>query len=144
MQHDSSNNSPNPADLQISGSILVVDDDGYIATAVSNMLSQAGADVDLADSASTALESLTQRSADVVITDLVMEDSNGFDLLKDIHAIDNSISVVIMTSHANPDLESKATDIGANGFLRKPFDSMTCVQVAAAALNQRRHKLGLI
>lgn len=140
MQHDPSKKSGNP---QIAGSILVVDDDRDIASAVSSMLSNAGADVDLADSASNAMESLSKREVDVVITDLVMEGGDGFELLKNIQAMNNTISVIVMTSHANPDLESHATNIGANGFLRKPFDSVTCIQAAAEALNARRTKLGL-
>ncbi len=143
MQQEPLNDSQEPGSASLTGSILVVDDDRYIGSAVSKMLSEAGADVDQVDSASNALESLNERAADVVITDLVMNDADGFQLLKEIHAIDNSISVIIMTSHANPDLESKASAIGANGFLRKPFDSSTCVQAAAEALNLRRKKLGL-
>ena len=124
-------------------SILVVDDDSVIANAVSKMLRDAGATVHVADSPNRAIEIFEQQTIDVVLTDLIMEGADGLELMASIRSVDNSVSVIIMTSHASPDVATKVNEMGANGFLRKPFDSSTCVDAAVVGLNTRRKILGL-
>lgn len=122
---------------------LVVDDDPVIAEAVKKMLLKAGAEVDVIHSAEAAMETFDSASCDVVVTDLVMEGSSGLELLKEIRERDSSIGVVLMTSHAAPDIADQARDSGANGFLRKPFKIDACITEAVAALSYRRQQLGL-
>ena len=124
-------------------SILVVDDDSVIANAVSKMLRDAGATVHVADSPNRAIEIFEQQTIDVVLTDLIMEGTDGLELMASIRSVDNSVSVIIMTSHASPDVATKVNEMGANGFLRKPFDSSTCVDAVVVGLNTRRKILGL-
>jgi len=123
--------------------ILVVDDDSVIAKAVSKMLSGAGATVHVAESPKRAIEIFDQQTIDVVMTDLIMEEQDGLELMQSIRSVDNSVSVIIMTSHASPDVANKVNEMGANGFLRKPFNSSTCVDAAVVGLNTRRKMLGL-
>jgi len=123
--------------------ILVVDDDSVIAEAVSKMLRVAGATVHVAESPQRAIEIFDQQAIDLVITDLIMEDQDGLELMQSIRSVDNSVSVIIMTSHASPDVASRINEMGANGFLRKPFDSSTCIDAAVTGLNVRREILGL-
>lgn len=133
----------NELDVLCEGQFLVVDDDDDIASAVGGMLRQAGASVETVSSPEAALEALKQQRTDVVISDLIMHDADGLELMQDVHKVDNTVSVVIMTSHASPDLAQRAHDLGASGFLRKPFKANDCVDAATAALNIRRAKLGL-
>ena len=123
--------------------ILVVDDDCIIAKAVGKMLRDAGATVHVADSPNRAIEIFDQQTIDVVMTDLIMEGQDGLELMQEIRSADNTVSVIIMTSHASPDVATRVNEMGANGFLRKPFDSSTCVDAAVTGLNTRRKILGL-
>lgn len=123
--------------------ILVVDDDCIIAKAVGKMLREAGATVHVADSPNRAIEIFDQQTIDVVMTDLIMEGQDGLELMQEIRSADNTVSVIIMTSHASPDVATRVNEMGANGFLRKPFDSSTCVDAAVTGLNTRRKILGL-
>lgn len=122
---------------------LVVDDDETIATAVTNMLKKAGANVKTVLTPEEAYEICVNQSIDVLFTDLVMQNSDGLALMEKIRAQDSSVGVVVMTSHAAPELASKAANLGANGFLRKPFKYDECVTEAIKALNYRREMLGL-
>ena len=123
--------------------ILVVDDDCIIAKAVGKMLRDAGATVHVANSPNHAIEIFDQQTIDVVMTDLIMEGQDGLELMQEIRSADNTVSVIIMTSHASPDVATRVNEMGANGFLRKPFDSSTCVDAAVTGLNTRRKILGL-
>jgi len=107
------------------------------------MLSGAGATVHVAESPKRAIEIFDQQTIDVVMTDLIMEEQDGLELMQSIRSVDNSVSVIIMTSHASPDVANKVNEMGANGFLRKPFNSSTCVDAAVVGLNTRRKMLGL-
>lgn len=122
---------------------LVVDDDETIATAVSNMLKKAGANVQTVNAPEEALAICEEQSIDVLFTDLVMQDVDGLELIGKIREHDSSVGVVLMTSHAAPEIASKAASQGANGFLRKPFKQDECVKEAIKALNHRRKMLGL-
>ena len=122
---------------------LVVDDDEAIANAVSNMLKKAGAKVQTVNTPEEALAISANSSIDVLFTDLVMKDSDGLELMANVRRNDSSVGVVVMTSHAAPDIPQKAASQGANGFLRKPFKHNECVTEAIKALNHRREKLGL-
>lgn len=123
--------------------LLVVDDDESIATAVSSMLRKAGATVTMVHTPDHALEACRTDSFDLVFTDLVMEGADGLELMESIRVIDNSIGVVLMTSHAAPEVASNAAERGVNGFLRKPFKYDACLEQAIKALRYRREKLGL-
>lgn len=127
------------AELQL----LVVDDDEAIASAVSAMLRKAGASVVMVHTPVDAVEICRGDSFDIVFTDLVMEGADGLELMGDIRTIDSSIGVVLMTSHAAPEVASKAAERGVDGFLRKPFKYDACVKEAVKALEYRRIKLGL-
>ena len=133
----------NEPDILCEGQFLVVDDDDDIANAVGGMLRNAGAKVETVSSPEAALEAMKQQRTDVVISDLVMHDADGLELMQNVHKLDNTVSVVIMTSHAEPDLAKRAQALGASGFLRKPFKANACVNAASEALNIRRAKLGL-
>jgi len=63
--------------------------------------------VETVSSPEAALEAMKHKRTDVVISDLVMHDANGLDLMLDVHKVDNTVSVVIMTSHASPDLAQR-------------------------------------
>lgn len=121
----------------------MVDDDETIATAVTNMLKKAGAHVKTVHTPEDAFEVCANETIDVLFTDLVMQNSDGLELMEKIRDLDSSVGVVVMTSHAAPEIASKAANLGANGFLRKPFKYDMCVTEAMKALNHRREKLGL-
>ncbi len=123
--------------------VLVVDDDEAIASAVSSMLRKAGAAVSTVHTPDNALEVCRSESFDLVFTDFVMEGATGLELTENVRAVDNSIGVVLMTSHAAPEIESDAAKQGVNGFLRKPFKYDACVEQAMKALEYRREKLGM-
>lgn len=107
------------------------------------MLLKAGAYVDVVHSADAALDLFGNDSYDAVFTDYVMEGKTGIELMSSIRERDSSIGVVLMTSHAAPDIGVEAKQQGANGFLRKPFKGDACVAAALEALNHRRAQQGL-
>jgi len=77
--------------------ILVVDDDVELADTLTDYLSEQGYSATKAYSGNEALNLLRERDFHLVVTDLVMPEVDGMDLLKFIKEIDRKVSVVVIT-----------------------------------------------
>ncbi len=102
-------------------SILVAEDDLNLREALAGFLRDQGHQVDLAANGREALEFLRACSYALVITDLVMPEADGLEVLRAAKNLDKTTLVVIMTGHASLDSAIQATREGAYDYLRKPF-----------------------
>ena len=101
--------------------ILVVDDHPEMARLLADQLGDAGYAVDLATGGRDALARTRKRLFDVVISDLRMDEVDGFDVLAGIHAQDPDVPVLIMTAFGAIDSAIEAIKRGAFHYLTKPF-----------------------
>lgn len=104
--------------------ILVVDDDGDVREFVCRMLEQDGYEAVPADGGSQALERFGLLPPDLVITDVVMPDVDGFEvLLKLRHMAPKAVTMVMSGGgRLAPDIYLEtARRLGAKEVLRKPF-----------------------
>lgn len=102
-------------------SILIVDDDRPLRSALHRDLTFAGHDVRLAESASEALVVLGEWTPDVLLTDLRMGGEDGIDLLAKVPAIASPTRAILMSGFATAAEHQKATELGAVRVLCKPF-----------------------
>jgi DNA-binding NtrC family response regulator len=103
-------------------SILVVDDEVGIRELLSEILSDEGHTVRVAESAAAAREARTRERPDLVLLDIWMPDTDGISLLKEWAASGQlTMPVVMMSGHATIDTAVEATRIGATDFLEKPI-----------------------
>ncbi len=116
-------------------SVFVIDDDRSFLRVLSYQVQEMGFEVSAFESPVAALERLKSGDADVVITDLVMPEMNGLDLLEEIATIDLAIPVIVLTAHGSINLAVEATRRGAFEFLTKPFEKEQLEQVIRNALN---------
>jgi DNA-binding NtrC family response regulator len=102
--------------------ILVVDDEMGIRELLSEILSDEGHVVQLAENAQQAREARSQSRPDLVLLDIWMPDTDGVTLLKEWQR-DGLLSmpVIMMSGHATIDTAVEATRIGALNFLEKPI-----------------------
>ncbi|RKP58593.1 response regulator [Pararobbsia silviterrae] len=102
--------------------ILVVDDEMGIRELLSEILSDEGHAVDVAENAQAAREYFEQQSPDLVLLDIWMPDTDGVSLLKEWAAQGQlKMPVIMMSGHATIDTAVEATKIGALNFLEKPI-----------------------
>ncbi len=102
--------------------ILLVDDDPNLSRLLSLRLSSSGHHVINAASGQEALAILTSQRADIVITDLRMDDMDGIQLLGEINRQWPTLPVVVITAHGSIPDAVNATQQGAIDFLTKPVD----------------------
>jgi signal transduction histidine kinase/ActR/RegA family two-component response regulator len=118
--------------------ILVVDDDATVATVVAEMLIRAGYEVTVAQSAQDALELSTvySQAFDLMITDIVMPEMRGDQLVKILREKAKDLSVIYMTGHATGvAMDMKA--LGDHRLLHKPFQAKELLDLVDEELNSR-------
>ncbi len=117
--------------------ILVADDDDSIRTVVTQALSRAGFEVRSTGNASTLWQWVEKGDGDLVITDVVMPDENGLDLVPRIRRIRPNLRIVVMSAQNTLMTAVKATERGAFEYLPKPFDLNELVSVVRRGLEAR-------
>lgn len=117
--------------------ILVADDDEGIRMVVTQALSRAGFDVRTTGNASTLWQWIEEGEGDLVITDVVMPDENGLDLIPKIRRIRPNLRIVVMSAQNTLLTAVKATERGAFEYLPKPFDLAELVSIVKRGLDNR-------
>jgi diguanylate cyclase (GGDEF)-like protein len=118
--------------------ILVVDDQLYFRVFLEDLLKEAGYEVRCASSGAEALALLGVESFDVVLTDLVMPEMDGSELVQRIKERWPAQEVVVVTSVGDVRTAVDAMKIGATDYWLKPLDRTAALRSLAALLQQRR------
>ena len=101
--------------------VLIIDDEPALRFAVQEALEAHGLEVIAAESATTALSMLDD--ADVVVSDYMMPDMDGMQLLEKVRAAHPALPVILVTAHGSERLAVRALKQGAYDYLSKPFDN---------------------
>lgn len=117
--------------------ILVADDDRAIRTVVTHALTREGYDVRATGNASTLWRWVSEGDGDLVVTDVVMPDGNGLDLIPQIRKSRPDLRVIAMSARNTLLTAVKATERGAFEYLPKPFDLTVLVDTIGRALKSR-------
>jgi two-component system nitrogen regulation response regulator GlnG len=115
--------------------ILIADDDRAIRTVLSQALGRQGHAVRTAANASTLWQWVKEGQGDLVITDVVMPDENGLDLIPKIKKLRPNLRIIVMSAQSTLLTAVKATERGAFEYLPKPFDLRELVAVVERALS---------
>src|SRR5207237_254003 len=124
--------------------VLIVDDDLALLEALPEALRlrMGGVTVETADSAGVALDRITTRDYDAIVTDIKMPGMDGLALLAEIRARRPDTPVLMITGHGEDALAIQALRGGADDFIQKPIDRDHFVAslhraIRAHALNRR-------
>ena len=121
--------------------VLVVDDEAAMREVLEMRLEAWGYEVLLAGDVPEAERLATTRRPDVVISDVVLPEASGIDLLRSLKAGDAERPVILMTAHGSVDLAVEAMKEGAHDFLTKPIEPETLratLEELARELAERR------
>jgi two-component system, NtrC family, response regulator AtoC len=120
--------------MELSGTLLVVDDDAAVGMVLAALARQAGMEVFSVSSGEAALLELERRPIDVVLTDLQMPGLGGIELLRVVSTRWPEIPVVIVTAHGTVPAAVEAMKLGAADFVQKPLDRDELLFVLGKAL----------
>ncbi len=114
--------------------VLVADDDRSIRTVLTQALGRSGYQVRSTGHAATLWRWVEDGEGDLVITDVVMPDENGLDLIPRIARVRPDLRVVVMSAQSTLMTAVKAAQRGAFEYLPKPFDLKELLAVVGRAL----------
>lgn len=122
--------------------ILVVDDEEILRTMIRDVLRVEGYNVEMVGSGEAALEHMAMHPVDMVITDNNMPGIQGLELLADVRSRDPKLPVIIMTAYGSIDVSMRAHELGASGYLLKPFDDIEVIVQEVKRVFSRVEKMG--
>lgn len=102
--------------------VLVVDDEQDVLQTLESMLNELNFNTLVANSGDKAMDIIEKNKIDVVLSDIYMPETDGFELLKNIRAFDKEIVFLMITG--KPTIETAVQSIreGAYDYITKPFD----------------------
>lgn len=112
--------------------LLVVDDDEDLLWLMTDVLVEAGFSVETAENGQKGLESVARRKPDLILLDMKMPVMDGWQFARELGNGDGQAVPIIVVTAAD-DARRRAEEIGAVGWLGKPFDIESLVAVV------RRH-----
>ena len=118
----------------MASTILVADDDRAIRMVLNQALVRLGHEVKMTGNAATLWRWVADGEGDLVITDVIMPDENGLDLIPRIKKMRPDLRIIVMSAQNTLLTAVKATERGAFEYLPKPFDLRELVSVVERAL----------
>ena len=116
--------------------VFVVDDNDVVRRLLSGIVRQDETlqFVGEATSGESALDAIRVKSPDVICLDMMMPGINGLDVLERLREVAPQARVVMITGYPTADLVGKARELGAAGFVVKPFNAAKVLSSIHSAL----------
>ena len=116
--------------------VLVVEDDTVTRETMGIVLEEQGYRVVLACNGSDGLLAFSERTPDLVVTDVNMPRMNGFEVLSRVRAGYPDLPVIIITANHSRDAQGEARRLGADDFINKPVNLEDMLARIAACLDK--------
>ena len=115
--------------------ILVVDDASFMRGSLKYIVEREGHSVvGMAKDGEEAFKLYKDLKPDIVTMDILMKGIDGITALKNIKNFDKKAKVVMVTAMGLEEKENEAKDLGASGYIRKPFKQIEIVDIINKAL----------
>lgn len=122
--------------------VVAIDDEETMLKIIRRSLEPENCVVETFSNASAAIERLRSGDpVDIVITDLMLPDIDGFRVIEEAHRVDRHIFVIVITAYSSVESAVKAIRSGAYDFIPKPFDPEHIAIVVRRAAETRNLKL---
>ncbi|KPK17169.1 MAG: chemotaxis protein CheY [Myxococcales bacterium SG8_38] len=115
MTHPNDNVAPKP-------SILLVDDDARFRSRMARAFEERGYEVQQADGYDAAMRTAASDSTEYAVVDLRMPGKSGLEVVRELHHIDPSTKIVVLTGYGSIATALEAVRLGATHYLTKPAD----------------------
>ena len=120
------------------GRILVADDDAAICTVVGEALRRQQHEVLTVGSIAALRAAMPEFAPDVLVTDVIMPDGNGLDLVPELLADAPGLPIIVLSAQNTLTTAVRATEQGAFEYLPKPFDLEELCRAVADGVRSRR------
>lgn len=114
--------------------ILIVDDSSFQRKILTGLLKDPGFEILVSESAADGIKQAGAQKPDVIITDLLMPDKDGFWFMNELHSRKIGTPVIIVTSDIQESTKEKCMAMGACSFLNKPVKKEDLYAAITAAV----------
>ena len=109
--------------------ILILDDEQDIIDVIHRYLDRKGlVDIDTSTNPNQAIELIRQGSYDLLLTDIMMPEKDGVEVLQEVKKYKPSLKVIMMTAYSTIDRILECEKLGATDYITKPFISLKDVE----------------
>jgi len=125
--------------------LVVVDDELIVRKRLKPALEKSGYNVEVFDDGAGVLERIKEKTFDIVVTDVRMDDVDGIQVLEQVLARSDRTKVIIITGYATVEVAREALAKGAFDFIAKPFkpnDLRVIIERAAETIRAERSQEG--
>ncbi len=105
-----------------SRTILILDDDRDILEVTKLILEMKGYEVSTRESVENVIELVKETHPDIILVDLMIPEIGGKKMIRNLKENKETVGIPALVFSANAEIESIAKSIGADGYLKKPFD----------------------
>ena len=111
--------------------VLIIDDDAHLRESLAEVLDLEGFTCFEAGNAKSGISSAKKNNPDVVIMDIQLPDSSGFQICQELRRMSKEFVLVMMTGRfLSAEEKTQGFSLGADEYLTKPFDiSELCVRI---------------
>ena len=120
------------------GSLLLVDDDRQILDSMAGWLREQGYQVDVADGQTAAISQIEKRPYDLVLSDIRLQDGDGFEVLSHCRENHPASTVILLTGYGTVETGIEALRAGAFDLLTKPLLDQELEMSIQRAFSQRK------
>lgn len=121
--------------------VLVIDDQPGIRRLLMEVLSEEGYVVITAGNGYEGLQAVKEYKPDLILMDMKMPGMDGIETLRELKKIDQEDRVIMMTAYGELEMVNQAQEIGASGYITKPFDINTLCQLISQCLDNQKKTL---
>ena len=122
--------------------VLVLDDEPIVGKSLRMALSKLGLAVEVFEDPALAMQRIDEKTFDVVVTDVVMGDIVGIQVLERVMQRSPRTKVIIITAFAMMEMARKAMERGAFDFIAKPFDAAEIRAIVSKAIEAQKESEG--
>ncbi len=114
----------------MSHSVLIVDDEPNIATALEFLMNKENYDVRVARTGEEALRAIEERAPDLILLDVMMSKLDGFAVCETVRANPDwkNVRIIMLTARGRDIEREKGLALGADDYITKPFSTREVVQ----------------
>jgi DNA-binding NtrC family response regulator len=118
--------------------VMALDDEPIVGKSLRMALSKLGFKVEVFEDPALAMKRIDEKTFDIVVTDIVMGDIDGIQILDRVKLRSPRTKVVIITAFAMMEMARKAMERGAFDFIAKPFDAAEIRAIVSRAADALR------
>ncbi len=124
--------------MKAAAKILLIDDDPGIRDTLQQVLTGEGCEVVMEKRGDDGLARAARESFNAVITDLKLPGLNGLDLVRQLHAAQPRLPIILITAFGTTQTAIEATKFGAYDYLLKPFEIPQLLELIRRAVDSNR------